>query len=64
MQSFTAIEKIYPLVYEFKKPKEKKVDRRSKGDDGDEDEDFVEYGGGTVRKGAHNYRSIHKNRRG
>jgi len=59
-----AIEKIYPLVYEFKKPKEKKVDRRSKGDDGDEDEDFVEYGGGTVRKGAHNYRSIHKNRRG
>jgi len=58
-----AIEQIYPLVYEFKKPKEiKKLPRRSNSGDGDED--VVEYGGGTVRKGVPNYRSIHKNRRG
>ena len=57
----SAIEKIYPLVYEFRKPKEKSVNRRSNSGEGEED--FVEYGGaGTVRKGPLNYRSIHKGR--
>ena len=58
---FSAIEKIYPLVYEFRKPKEKSVNRRSNSGEGEED--FVEYGGaGTVRRGPLNYRSIHKGR--
>jgi len=57
----SAIEKIYPLVYEFRKPKEKSVNRRSNSGEGEED--FVEYGGaGTVRRGPLNYRSIHKGR--
>ena len=59
---FSAIERIYPLVYEFKKPKEKSVNRR--GNSGDGDDDVVEYVGGKVRKGTLNYRSIHKGRRG